>query len=168
MTAAASAEAGLQVPLPTRRATVRLARAVARALGAGDLVVLSGTLGAGKTFLVRALCRALGLRGQERVTSPTFALVHEYRTVPKVVHADLYRLSSAAEVSALGLVEQRDAGAALVVEWGSPFVDLLGGDALEIDLRVEPRVAGLRASGPRAREILASLCAALSPPPSTA
>jgi tRNA threonylcarbamoyladenosine biosynthesis protein TsaE len=64
-------------------------------LAAGDLVLLSGPLGAGKTTLVRAILGALGWR--EPVRSPTFNLIHTYPTHPPVMHADLYRLKSAAD-----------------------------------------------------------------------
>ncbi|MDP9148972.1 MAG: tRNA (adenosine(37)-N6)-threonylcarbamoyltransferase complex ATPase subunit type 1 TsaE, partial [Myxococcota bacterium] len=107
-------------PLRSRRDTRRLGAAIARALEAGDLVVLSGDLGAGKTFLVRAIARAFGVG--ERVTSPTFALVQEY-VAPRgtLVHADLYRLrvperGLATEVARLGLREKRREGAFLLVE----------------------------------------------------
>jgi tRNA threonylcarbamoyladenosine biosynthesis protein TsaE len=124
----------VRVELPTRRATVRLARRLAPLLEAGDLVVLSGELGAGKTFLVRALCRALGLSERVRVTSPTFSLVHEHDTQPPVAHADLYRLETRESVRELGLVHQRDDGRLVLVEWGEPHVDVLGGDALIVAL----------------------------------
>lgn len=137
----------LVVPLPNRRATKRLAAALARAVAPGDLVVLTGALGAGKTFLVRAVCRALGLDARTSVTSPTFTLAHEYATVPPVLHADLYRLETPADVAALGLVEQRDDGRVLFVEWGGPYVEILGGDALFVELDVSPRSARLRATG---------------------
>jgi tRNA threonylcarbamoyladenosine biosynthesis protein TsaE len=98
----------------------------------GDLVILSGELGAGKTFLARAIVRALG--ATEAVTSPTFTLVHEFAT-PRgpLVHADLYRLRGeaggpAAGVAGLGLRERRGEGAFLLVEWGDDAVDALGGD----------------------------------------
>src|SRR6185436_16158639 len=78
------------VALPTRRATRQLGRALARALQPGDAVILSGALGAGKTFLVRAVCRALGLGAGVRVVSPTFTLIRELDTVPRLAHADLY------------------------------------------------------------------------------
>src|SRR5262245_53287866 len=97
------------VDLPTESATRALAERLAPLLGASDLVVLSGALGAGKTFLVRELCELMGLEN-ERVTSPTFALIHEYDTQPPVAHADLYRLSEARDVRALGLDSQRDDG----------------------------------------------------------
>lgn len=146
----------LVVELPAKSDTRALARRLAPLLAPSDLVVLSGALGAGKTFLVRALCEALGLE-DERVTSPTFSLIHEYDTKPMVAHADLYRLTEPRDVQALGLDSQRDDGRLVLVEWGEPFVGILGGDALLIALSREPRRATISSSGPRSTEILAKL-----------
>ncbi|UQA61285.1 tRNA (adenosine(37)-N6)-threonylcarbamoyltransferase complex ATPase subunit type 1 TsaE [Polyangium aurulentum] len=150
------------VPLPTRRATIRLARALAAALGPGDLVILSGDLGAGKTFFTRALCRALGVPAEEPITSPTFTLIHEHAARLPVAHADLYRLADEDELGHLGLRDRRGEGAVLIVEWGAPFEGALGGDALHIAIAVSAageRSARLDASGPRGREVLASMLA---------
>lgn len=141
--------------LPTRRATRRLGRALAQALAPGDAIILSGPLGAGKTFLVRGLCRALGLPEQEPVQSPTFTLVRELATQPRVVHADLYRLGCLEEAEQLGLIEQRDAGAVLLVEWAESYPEALGPDCLTLRIELRPRRATLSASGPRSRELLA-------------
>jgi tRNA threonylcarbamoyladenosine biosynthesis protein TsaE len=144
--------------LPSKAATARLAADLAPSLAAGDLLLLDGPLGAGKTFFTRALARALGLGAGTRVTSPTFTLVHEYPTAPPLVHADLYRLSDDERgVFELGLVGQRDDGALLVVEWGLPFERLLGGDALVMRLAREPRSATFSATGPRSRRLLEAL-----------
>ena len=146
------------VQLATRRDTLRLARRLAACLCPGDLVILSGELGAGKTFLVRGVCRALGLRENVRVTSPTFSLVHEVNTVPPLLHADFYRIRSSREVVDLGLLQRRDEGCVLVVEWGEPWIAELGGDALIVSLLTQPRSAHLTSQGPRSRKMLAQLC----------
>ncbi len=158
-----------EIALPTRRASTQLGRALGASLAAGDLVLLSGELGAGKTFLVRAALRALGVPGDERVTSPTFAIVHEHEARLRVAHADLYRLEDASELGPLGLREARAEGAALLVEWGLPYASELGGGALELELRLAPaepgqrarRFAVLRARGARARALLEATLSAL-------
>jgi len=149
----------MDIELPTERATRELAARVAPHLSAGDLLVLSGPLGSGKTFFARALCRALGLPPSVRVPSPTFTLVHEHPTTPPVSHADLYRLRDEDDVRGLGLDAQRDEGRVLLVEWGETYVDALGGDALVLELRLAPRRASFRATGPRSSAMLAALAA---------
>jgi tRNA threonylcarbamoyladenosine biosynthesis protein TsaE len=168
----------LEIELPTRRATIRLAQALAAAIKPGDLVILEGGLGAGKTFLVRAMLRALGVAEEIAVPSPTFTLMNEYEArVPSafpVIHADLYRLLGSGdlelEVAELGLRSRRGEGAALVVEWGTEAESTLGGDALRISIERAPaqveeaggeekaiRVATLSGEGSRGRALLASL-----------
>jgi tRNA threonylcarbamoyladenosine biosynthesis protein TsaE len=151
----------LVLSLPTRRATLRLAGHVARVLQPSDLLLLGGPLGAGKTFFVRGLARALGLPSEVRVTSPTFALLQDFDTTPRLVHADLYRLSDASQVDDLGLDDARRSGAVLIVEWGKPYGGALGGDALTIafDRAGSIRSATLEADGPRSRAQLAALAA---------
>jgi tRNA threonylcarbamoyladenosine biosynthesis protein TsaE len=145
-------------PLASKQATHRLAAELAPLLVPGDLVLLAGPLGAGKTFFARALGRALGLPSDQRVTSPTFSLIHEYDTQPRLVHADLYRLGDDERaVFELGLLAARDEGALLVVEWGVPFERVLGGDALLLELAREPRRAVISATGPRSQELLEAL-----------
>ncbi len=143
-----------RMDLPSEAATALLAERLAPELRAGDLVILTGDLGAGKTFFAGALLHALGLDPEEPVTSPTFGLAAEYECRLPVVHADLYRLTCEEEVFELGLEERRVQGALLVVEWGRPYASLLGGDAIEVELVLEPRAARiLGAPGTRSSEI---------------
>ncbi len=112
---------------------------LAAVLHAGDIVALSGELGAGKTTLARAILRALGHVGE--VPSPSFALVQPYPDLsPPVLHCDLFRLERPEEADALGLDEAL-ASAALLVEWPERLGDRLWPEALSI------RISG--AGGPR-------------------
>src|SRR2546422_10930203 len=85
-------------------------------LGAGDVVALTGELGAGKTVFVQGLVRALG--GTSGATSPTFVLVNEYRGRLSGHHVDAYRTSTLTELLDLGLEELIDGGGVTVIEWG--------------------------------------------------
>jgi tRNA threonylcarbamoyladenosine biosynthesis protein TsaE len=99
--------------LPTLQ---QFGEALGRALRPGDVLLLSGDLGAGKTTLSQAVCRGLGVT--EPVTSPTFTLVHEYAGASGPVrHLDLYRLRGARELDTLGWDECFSADAVVLVEW---------------------------------------------------
>jgi len=115
-------------------ATEAIAAAVAGLARAGDIIVLAGGLGAGKTTFARGFAAGLGVSADEPIASPTFGLVHVHETgrLP-LAHADLYRLGSTAELDDLGLRETADLGSVVVVEWGDVVGDRLG-DALCIDL----------------------------------
>lgn len=152
---------GLSVSLPTRRATRKLARALATVLIPGDLVVLEGDLGAGKTFLVRGIARELGVPASQPVTSPTFTLVNELKARIPLVHSDLYRLGDADELVELGLTDRIGRDAVVIVEWGDRFREALGGEGLWIWLRLEAqgRSARLVPQGARGRDMVERLIA---------
>jgi tRNA threonylcarbamoyladenosine biosynthesis protein TsaE len=101
--------------LNSKKDTVRLAKQIAPQLKAGDVLALSGELGAGKTFFTQCLCLELGI--DESITSPTFVILNEYfsGTIP-IFHFDLYRLHDENEVLDLGITDMIDKGIT-VIEW---------------------------------------------------
>lgn len=151
----------LRIPLPTRRATRLLGRALADVLKPGDLVLLEGELGSGKTFLVRCIVRALGVPASVRVTSPTFALVHELNGRIPIVHADLYRLEAAGDLDELGLHDRIGSDALVLVEWGARFSTELAGDGVLIRLSStdSTRHADVEPIGVRGADRIAALAA---------
>ncbi|MEM6956717.1 MAG: tRNA (adenosine(37)-N6)-threonylcarbamoyltransferase complex ATPase subunit type 1 TsaE [Myxococcota bacterium] len=107
-------------------AMLGFAAELASVVKAGQLVMLEGELGAGKTFLAAALAYALGVPESVAVASPTFALMHEYpEGSPPLLHADLYRLGSEDELDDVGILDEPE-GWLRIVEWGERFVGRLG------------------------------------------
>ncbi len=121
----------LRLDVPDAEAMEALGARVARHLRAGDLVLLNGELGAGKTTFTRGLGAALGARGQ--VTSPTFVLARTHPTASgaPLVHVDAYRLATAAEVEDLDLDLE---GSITVVEWGAGKLDGVVDSWIELDI----------------------------------
>lgn len=146
-----------EIPLRTRRDTRRLGQALARVLEVGDLVVLEGDLGAGKTFLVRAIARAMKVPTHVAITSPTFELVHELPGKVPIVHVDLYRLETPDMLIELGLIERIGHDAVVLIEWGERFARDLGDQGLWIYLLFNDngeRFVKLVAHGPRGEQLL--------------
>ena len=114
--------------------------AIAPLLRIGDVLVLTGELGAGKTTLVRGIASGLGTA--EHVASPTFTLVREYVTgrIP-VAHVDVFRLERVQDVVDLALDELEDGACVLIVEWGDVVEELLPDDRLRVELTTEDQAA---------------------------
>jgi tRNA threonylcarbamoyladenosine biosynthesis protein TsaE len=119
------------------------AAAVARSLRPGDVVALSGALGAGKTAFVAAAVRAL--HGSDQATSPTFTFWHHYEGTPPIEHIDLYRVAGPADLATLGLEEAFSGESVVFVEWPERAPSLVPPDALRVT------IAG---SGDEPREIM--------------
>jgi tRNA threonylcarbamoyladenosine biosynthesis protein TsaE len=103
--------------------TISIGRKLASFLKVGQMIVLRGDLGAGKTTLVKGIAEAFDAALQEDVTSPTFTLVHEYRgPTVTLFHIDLYRIDTERELVTLGIEDLRsEPGSILLVEWGEKF-----------------------------------------------
>jgi tRNA threonylcarbamoyladenosine biosynthesis protein TsaE len=110
--------------------TKLLAAALAELIRAGDVVLLAGDLGAGKTAFTQGYGAALGV--DDLITSPTFTLVNSYEGRLELNHLDVYRLEALAEVLDLGVPEMLDEGGVTVIEWGDAVAPALPADYLEI------------------------------------
>jgi len=131
------------------RETDALGARLGRLLAPGDVVALVGELGAGKTQLVRGICRGAGVPSRE-VASPSFAIVATYRGRLPVHHADLYRVGDFDELYATGFMDLVGGGGALLVEWADRAPGALPADRLQIELshdRRSPSVRHLRLLG---------------------
>ncbi len=144
----------MTVVLADEAATEAAGHALAAVLRAGDLVILTGPLGAGKTTFTRGLGRGLGVRGP--VASPTFVIARLHPSQvggPDLLHVDAYRLASAADVDDLDL-DADVAESVTVVEWGKSRAEQLATDRLEIELIAggeagQQRLLSVVAVGPR-------------------
>ena len=130
--------------------TRALAAELAALAAPGDLVVLAGDLGTGKTAFAQGFARGLGVK--EPVTSPAFILVRTYDGRLPLVHLDVYRLDNMQELVDLGIAELLDEGAVTLVEWGDAVTPGLPADFLEVRLEAgdgpDDRLLTIRSVGP--------------------
>ena len=145
--------------------TRSLAAAVAELAQPGDLILLVGDLGAGKTAFVQGFGRALGI--EEAITSPTFILARSYDGRLRLHHLDVYRLEQLAEVIDLALPELLDSGDVTLIEWGDAIMPALPADYLEVRLTFgdgdDDRTLELRWVGQRWAARQRSVATALQP-----
>src|SRR3954465_9878944 len=142
-----SGGASFALILPDEQATLRLMKDVAAALAPGDLITLSGDLGAGKTTFARAMIRHLAGDPELAVPSPTFTFIQSY-DLPRgpLVHADLYRLSGPGELAELGFDDLPEK-AVVLLEWPDRAAGFLPADRLDIAFTLAPK------PGPDARNV---------------
>lgn len=116
--------------------TEKLAKKFAKLLCGGEVILLNGDLGAGKTTFTKYVLRALGVK--DNITSPTFTLMHEYKTKKyNIYHFDMYRLASGAEATNLGFEEylySADNRNIVFVEWSENIKDILNQKCIEINI----------------------------------
>jgi len=123
---------GLELATSSPEQTRAVGQALAGVLEAGDVVSLTGDLGAGKTTFVQGAARELGV--EQAVLSPTFTLVREYRGRVPVVHVDVYRLDRIQEVLDLGFEDLVDRNAVVFIEWGDAIEALLPPEHIQVEL----------------------------------
>jgi tRNA threonylcarbamoyladenosine biosynthesis protein TsaE len=134
-------------------------RHLATLLGSSAVVLLIGEMGAGKTTLAKGIVEGFGAGAADDVSSPTFTLMHEYRGRSRVLHLDLYRLDTEAQVRAIGvedwLEDVQEASATepalLLVEWGERFPALWPADRVDIAISVEDDIRQIQLSRPTPR-----------------
>jgi tRNA threonylcarbamoyladenosine biosynthesis protein TsaE len=124
----------LTLALPDLEATVRLGRLLGELLQPGDVILLTGPLGAGKTTLTQALGQGIGVAADCYITSPSFSLAHEYQGRLPLYHLDLYRLDSEEEIEELGFLDFIYGRGATVIEWPERLGRLKPSAALELNL----------------------------------
>jgi tRNA threonylcarbamoyladenosine biosynthesis protein TsaE len=147
MTGPDTAGPAVAVAVPDAAAMRALGTRLAGLLRAGDLVILIGELGAGKTTLVQGIGEGLGVRGP--VTSPTFVIARVHPSLaggPDLVHADAYRLASPAEIDDLDLDATLDSSVT-VIEWGGGLAEGLAADRLEVAIDLAGEGRGVRVTG---------------------
>lgn len=138
--------------------SISFAERLGSLLRAGDLILLAGDLGAGKTTLTRGLAAGLGVK-ERYITSPTFTLINEYEGRVPLYHVDLYRMSGEGEVAGLGLEDLFSQGV-LVVEWAERAGSILPVERLEIELQVTgetSRDIHVRGVGKRGGELVRNI-----------
>ncbi|WP_019949373.1 tRNA (adenosine(37)-N6)-threonylcarbamoyltransferase complex ATPase subunit type 1 TsaE [Hymenobacter aerophilus] len=137
------------ISIPSLAELPAAAAQVRAALQDYTIICFEGEMGAGKTTFIKALCRELGVA--EEVSSPTFALVNEYRTAANapVYHFDFYRLDEPAEAEQIGASEYFDSGYLCLIEWPGRVQPLLPDHRLTLTLTV---------TGPASRELVISSC----------
>jgi tRNA threonylcarbamoyladenosine biosynthesis protein TsaE len=119
--------------------TLELGEALGRLLNNGCVVALVGELGAGKTVLAQGLARGLGIDADEYVSSPSFALVNQYRGRIPIYHIDTYRLGGALEMVALGYEEYFEPNGVTIIEWADKVEELLPDKCLLITIEIIDR-----------------------------
>jgi tRNA threonylcarbamoyladenosine biosynthesis protein TsaE len=151
----------IQLSSNNEAATLRIGEQLAEILEPGSVVGLVGTLGAGKTRLVQAICAGLGV-DTDQVNSPTFVLIQEYEGRLPVYHFDTYRLRDIDEFLELGADEYLQGDGVCLIEWADRMADVLPQDRLTVEIEIvgeNQRAITLLASGNRSRSALMSFAA---------
>jgi tRNA threonylcarbamoyladenosine biosynthesis protein TsaE len=149
---------GLELTSGSEEETRAIGARLGKSLRRGDVLLLSGDLGTGKTCLTQGIGR--GLDCESNVNSPSFVLMNEYEGRERLFHADLYRIEDVEDLDELGLWDYAERGV-LVIEWPERGAELLPGDGVVVELRYgdfeRQRRLKFEARGPRGAEIVAAV-----------
>jgi len=134
----------MKISTKNHEETLALGKELAKNIKPGDIILLFGDLGAGKTTLTQGLCLGLGLNKKAYVNSPTFTLMNQYEGIHAINHIDLYRLDTISQIEALGIEENLFSEDISIVEWSEKlFLDdnISNQPGLGIDKRIEIRIS---------------------------
>lgn len=149
----------IEMKLNGLKSTEEFGKKLGLVLKGGDFIALTGGLGAGKTTLTKSI--GLGLGVEDYITSPTFALINEYKGRVDVFHFDVYRLESEEELLDLGYEDYFYSDGVTIVEWSNKIEELLPKDRININIEkgenLEERLIKLSGEGNRYREIVKEL-----------
>jgi len=149
---------GLSVKSSCEENTFELGQKIGKLVEPGQLILLSGDLGAGKTLLTQGICDGLGV--EEDVTSPTYNLINEYEGDLVVYHMDLYRLEQEEDLYDLGFEDYIENGGIVIIEWPDLVYDLIPAEFIYIKIEVisqEERIIVVEAEGEKSMKLVERL-----------
>jgi tRNA threonylcarbamoyladenosine biosynthesis protein TsaE len=150
----------LTISLDSVKNTLEFGKRLGHTLKGGDVLALTGDLGAGKTLITRGIALGLGITA-EQVTSPTFTLIQTYKGRIPVIHVDLYRLEDPSTILQLGLEEYFTPQNIVIIEWADRLLQILPPDYLALHLEHGDtetiRHLTIRGTGPRSTDVVTSL-----------
>lgn len=129
------------IQIPSVEALPEAAREFMGLMGDATVYAFEGEMGAGKTTFINALARELGVDDDEATSSPTFAIVNEYRsstTAELIYHFDLYRIENLEQAFDIGIEDYLDSGALCLMEWPDRIDDILPDDTVRVSIAVNP------------------------------
>ncbi|GJL58091.1 MAG: tRNA (adenosine(37)-N6)-threonylcarbamoyltransferase complex ATPase subunit type 1 TsaE [Nitrospirales bacterium] len=167
LTSQTSTGDAFQLHMASAQETIKFGERLGQQLTGGDVLALTGDLGAGKTVLTCGVALGLGIP-MDQVSSPTFTLIQEYPGTLSLIHVDLYRLEGPSDVSTLGLEEYFTPNTIVIIEWAERFPHILPSDHMTICLEYgeaeNSRLVTLSGTGPQTIRKLSNIQGNLSHP----